>query len=611
MLQRSLLTSVCLLLCTLLWIGSVNAQTAALPDQLHGLATVAGEGMEAAERNDVTGMQHEYDEIHEAWETFEGTVRDANPAAYVEIEAALDGIKDAIQANPVDKAVVSQAFDHFKDEATELAEKLATNSASAPATVSKEVAAPVEQLRALATVAREGMEAAERNDVAGMQHEYNEIHEAWGTFEGAVRDANPTAYVELESALDKVKDAVQASSVDAGAAGQAFDQLLDKANAVAASWDGTADKAATPTLLSSPSDLFKTLEAVAAKLEAQDAEEAREQFALVIQSWPNVEGAIAARSQDAYEAIEGDLGRVSAALKAQPADVAAATTGVQQLRAALAPFTQDQTYGILDAAAIILREGLEALLVVGALLAFLQRSGNQDKSRWIWLGAAIGIVISIGAAFVLQYLFSQVTAGQNRELIEGITGLVAAGLLLYVSYWLHSKASLREWQKYINTQTTQALARGNMISLALLSFLAIFREGAETAIFYLGMAPSIEMRDLFLGLALGVVALVVIAALMFVAGVRLPLRLFFRVAGLLVYYLGFKFLGTGVHALQVAGAVSISPVAFLKEIPLLGIYPTWETLLPQLALLVIAILIYLYLRMLDQRVQAKGVPSIA
>jgi high-affinity iron transporter len=324
-----------------------------------------------------------------------------------------------------------------------------------------------------------------------------------------------------------------------------------------------------------------------------------------------VEGAIAARSQDAYEAIEGDLGRVSAALKAQPADRSAAATGVARLRTTLTPFTQEQTYGILDAAAIILREGLEALLVVGALLAFLKRSGNQAKVRWIWLGAAVGILVSIGAAFVLQYLFSKVTAGQNREVIEGVTGLVAAGLLLYVSYWLHSKASLHEWQKYINTQTTQALARGNMIGLALLSFLAIFREGAETAIFYLGMAPSIQMRDLFLGLALGSVALVVIAALMFIAGVRLPLRLFFRVAGLLVYYLGFKFLGAGVHALQVAGVFSISPVAFLKEIPFLGIYPTWETLLPQMALLVVAILVFLYWRTLDRRVQAKGLTPVA
>ena len=126
--------------------------------------------------------------------------------------------------------------------------------------------------------------------------------------------------------------------------------------------------------------------------------------------------------------------------------------------------------------------------------------------------------------------------------------LIAAALLFYVSYWLHSKASLHAWKKYIDQQTTQALARGSMAGLALLAFLAVFREGAETAVFYLGMAPAIELRDLVLGIAGGALVLIVAAVLMLVVGVKLPLRPFFRVAGLLVYYLGFKFVGTGLHA---------------------------------------------------------------
>ena len=220
----------------------------------------------------------------------------------------------------------------------------------------------------------------------------------------------------------------------------------------------------------------------------------------------------------------------------------------------------------------------------------------------------------MGVALLLQAVFNQVSAGQNRELIEGITSLVAAALLFYVSYWLHSKASLRGWQRYIDVNTTRALARGNLLGLALLAMLAVFREGAETAVFYLGMAPAIQLSDLLLGLALGTAVLIVLAVLMLVVGVRLPLRPFFRIAGLLVFYLGFKFVGTGIHSLQVAGVVPATPIPFLPAIPQLGIFPTWETLIPQLLLLAGAVAVYLHSQSQDRQaraIQAEAVEAPA
>ena len=360
-----------------------------------------------------------------------------------------------------------------------------------------------------------------------------------------------------------------------------------------------------------PAGLLTGLNAVYAAAERTDRDEASAALAQVIATWPSVEGSVAAKSQDAYTAIEQDLGKVSAALKAEPVDRVAAKAVVERLREAVAPFSEQQAYTAFDAAAIVLREGLEALLVVAALLAFLRRSNNQDKQAWIWAGAGIGILLSIVAAVVLQAVFNHVAAGQNREIIEGVTGLLAAAMLFYVSYWLHSKASLRGWQRYIDANTTRALARGNLIGLAMLAVLAVFREGAETTIFYLGMAPSIQLNDLLLGLALGIAVLVVAAWLMLVVGVKLPLRLFFRLASILVFYLGFKFVGTGIHALQVAGAVPSTPVPYLPSIPVLGIYPTWETLLPQVALLAIAGSVFLYLRFQDRRVKLADAPAAA
>lgn len=107
--------------------------------------------------------------------------------------------------------------------------------------------------------------------------------------------------------------------------------------------------------------------------------------------------------------------------------------------------------------------------------------------------------------------------------------------------------------------------------------MAVFREGAETTIFYLGMAPAISTGDLLLGIGIGMLLLGIAAWLMLVGGVRLPVRLFFRIIRFFVFYLGFKFIGTGIHNLQVAGVVGTTPIPFLPAIPVLGIYPTWQT----------------------------------
>ena len=462
------------------------------------------------------------------------------------------------------------------------------------------------QVRGLTDHAGKGIEAAEANKPDLMRAEYLEIDAIWQGFEDQVRDKDPAGYVEIEGALAAIKAAVQAPSPDPATVRAAYQHLDQEANEVADRLGGAATGEPATVPGATPSDLLKLLNTAYAQIERGDSAGAAAQLDGVIRAWPGVEGAIAARSQEAYTEIEVNLGQADAALKAQPANLKEAGVAVARVRDALSPFATDQAYTALDAAAIILREGLEALLVLVALLAFLRRSGNAGKRGWIWAGGAIGVLASIVTALLLQAVFSRVSAGQNREVIEGVTGLIAAALLFYVSYWLHSKASLHAWQGYINQRTTRALASGSMVGLALLAFLAVFREGAETTVFYLGMAPSIALRDLLLGLAIGIAALVVAAALMLVAGVKLPLRPFFRVAGVLVYYLGFKFVGAGIHSLQVAGLAPATLIPGLPAIPFLGFYPIWETVLPQLVLLLGALAAFMYLRARDRRAGAAN-----
>ena len=122
----------------------------------------------------------------------------------------------------------------------------------------------------------------------------------------------------------------------------------------------------------------------------------------------------------------------------------------------------------------------------------------------------------------------------------------------------------------------------------------MFREGAETVLFYVGIASSIQPQDLLLGLALAVLVLSITGFLVLQVGVRIPMQPFFLVTSALIFYLGFKFIGAGIHALQVAEVLSASPTPFLLNIDLLGLFPTWETLIPQVLLVIVAILVIVH-----------------
>lgn len=488
---------------------------------------------------------------------------------------------------------------------TAAAQSVESDSAAASSATSQAAAA----LSALAFHAREGVEAAEANDPAAMQRESIELEATWEAIEDSVRTADPGLYGEIEAALHRVETALAAKPLVATDTTAAFDHLLDEINEGVEHLGAGLTTAAPSTSGATLADFQASLAAALAGVTAHSETDSENAVLAAINLWPGIEGTVAAKSSSAYETVETQLGAAAAALQAEPADWAAAEKALESMQTVLAPVGTEQTYTVFDSAAIMLREGLEALLVIAALLAVLRRSNNQDKQVWIWGGAVLGIVLSIAVAFVLQALFGQVAGGQNRELIEGITSLTAAGLLIYVSYWLHSKASLRGWQRYIDAGTAKALAKGNLIGLGLLSLLAVFREGAETTIFYLGMAPAISTGDLLLGIGIGMLLLGIAAWLMLVGGVRLPVRLFFRIAGFFVFYLGFKFIGTGIHNLQVAGVVGTTPIPFLPAMPVLGIYPTWQTLIPQLLMLAFAVAMGLRLHAQDRRLAAAAVAA--
>lgn len=309
--------------------------------------------------------------------------------------------------------------------------------------------------------------------------------------------------------------------------------------------------------------------------------------------WIDIEGIILTKSQKIYNDTEKDMVTAKAYLSMNPIQPDKALKVIERMQGYLAQVAGKNNYTLIDVMSIILREGLEALLVVIALLGFLKKSGNEDKKGWIFGGVGIGLTVSIILAVLVKVLFAAGTFGNNNFLITGWTGIFAAVMLVYVSYWLHSKSSASEWQNYIKNKSTKALAAGSLFSLGLLAFLAVFREGTETVLFYIGMASSVSITVLLSGVALGAGILVLFAFLMLKVGLKIPMRPFFLVSSLLVFYLGLKFTGMGINGLQIAGVLPATSSENLPAIPWLAVYPSWESIIPQIILVLGAVFMVL------------------
>ena len=236
---------------------------------------------------------------------------------------------------------------------------------------------------------------------------------------------------------------------------------------------------------------------------------------------------------------------------------------------------------------IILREGVEAILVIGAVMAFLIKTGNRHRLRSIWIGCGLALAASAATAVLLQTTLRSLPA--TREVIEGVTMLVAVAVLFSVSYWLISKVEAAKWQAFIKEKVEAALSHGGGRALTLVAFLAVYREGAETALFYQALFNEGQhvLVPISLGIVVGTAALAVIFTLFYRFGVRIPLRPFFAVTSVLLYYMAFVFMGKGIRELQEGNAVSITLIRGFPELPALGIFATVETVLAQLLLLVL------------------------
>ena len=242
---------------------------------------------------------------------------------------------------------------------------------------------------------------------------------------------------------------------------------------------------------------------------------------------------------------------------------------------------------------ILLREGLEALLVIIALSAFLMKTDRRDAMPYLHFGWISALVLG-GATWLVSERLLQIN-GATREVTEGVAALTASAVLLFVSYWLHNKTSAEGWQKFIQGSVESALKGSKLWGLAGLSFITVYREVFETILFYQALWVQTEGNSadaVIEGFLAATLILMVIAWGAIKYSVRLPLRQFFAATGALLLILAFIFAGKGIAALQEAGKIAQTLTSF-PTIEWLGIFPSKEGLVLQAAVLLIALLVYL------------------
>ncbi|MFJ2046429.1 FTR1 family protein [Paenibacillus taichungensis] len=439
--------------------------------------------------------------------------------------------------------------------------------------------------------ARKSLSAMEQGDWTQAELAYKRIVTAWKGTEAPIRQDHFGVYSQLEKDISLVRISMQAEPRKEEQATERMQELVTLLTDYSAGTlkEGEVEDTSASSGVSSLSDLLKLLEQIEQQIQAGDTTSAATGLEQFIVAWPLVEGQVQISSPASYTAIENEMAEASGYVVSNPPNTAKATEVVTRMINRLEPLTATTSYTAWDAALILLREGLEAILVLAALLAYAKKSGETAARRWIWAGAGSGLLLSAALAVVLSLTLAVASSGSTREMIEGYTGLAAVLLMLTVGHWMHSKSNTRSWNSYVQRQVGGALARGSLWSLFAVAGLAILREGAETAIFYIGMAPAIDTSQMLIGMGAALLILIVLAVAIIQFSVRLPVRWFFLTATLLIYYLVFRFLGESIHSLQVSAALGAHVVPSLPTIGWLGMYPTWETFIPQLVVLVFMI----------------------
>ena len=426
--------------------------------------------------------------------------------------------------------------------------------------------------------------AIDTKDVETMKAEYVKYNAAWVRNEGIVRSVEPAYYGKIETTMSLLRSSMEVEPYDYQTTKMYLSDLKKYLD------DFLAGKK-----LEQNSDV-KTLDQGIKLLEESynafvsgDKAQGSQKMKKFIEVWPVIEGDVRTRNASLYTKVESETPIIMVKGNEQKYQ-----DQLKDLIAELSKIDTKSNYNAIDSMLILLREGVEALVIVLSLASALRAAKQRKGLVWVYAGAIVGILASILAAVVLKYSFPALSSGTNREIIEGVVGIFAVIMMISIGIWLHSKSSVKAWKNYMDKKLNVVLSTGSFVSMFALSFLAVFREGAETILFYAGIMPLITTSNLLIGIGLAIVALIILGFAMMKASGKLPISKVFLVLSWLIYILGFKMLGVSIHALQITDMLSNHIIDHMPTIEWLGIYPSYEVVISQIVYMIIVILSMIY-----------------
>ncbi len=423
--------------------------------------------------------------------------------------------------------------------------------------------------------------AIQSKNVEQMKKEYLKFNGVWTRNESFIRSRSVSYYGKVETAMSFLRSSMEVEPFD-------YENTINSFNDLKLSIQDYLEGKKIENNVSGTVTLKEAVDMLKDALEAfknGDKNKGQSKVKEFIQVWPTVEGDVSTRNSALYTKVETQTPIIM---------VKGAEKQYQdQLQGLITELSQIDTkakYTFVDAMFILLREGVEALLIVLALVSSLKAANQKKGLRWVYAGAAAGILASVVIAFILQALFPAVSSGTNREILEGFVGIFAVVMMIGIGFWLHSKSSLKSWKNYIDRKMDVVLSTGSFISMFVLSFLAVFREGAETILFYVGILPLISLQNLIIGVVSAILILIVIALVLIYASSKIKIHQVFFVLTWTIYFLAFKMLGTSIHMLQVVGILPLHVIRFIPTVEVLGIYANIEVFVSQLILIIIIVI---------------------
>lgn len=420
--------------------------------------------------------------------------------------------------------------------------------------------------------------AIQSKNVEQMKKEYLKFNGVWTRNESFIRSRSVSYYGKVETAMSFLRSSMEVEPFD-------YENTMNSFNDLKSSIQDYLDGKKMENNVSGTVTLKEAVDMLKDALEAfknGDKTKGQSKVKEFIQVWPTVEGDVSTRNSALYTKVETQTPIIMVkGTEKQYQDQ------LQELITELSQIDTKAKYTFIDAMFILLREGVEALLIVLALVSSLKAANQKKGLRWVYAGAAAGILASVVIAFILQALFPAVSSGTNREILEGFVGIFAVVMMIGIGFWLHSKSSLKSWKNYIDRKMDVVLSTGSFISMFVLSFLAVFREGAETILFYVGILPLISLQNLITGVVSAILILIVIALVLIYASSKIKIHQVFFILTWTIYFLAFKMLGTSIHMLQVVGILPLHVIHFIPTVEVLGIYANIEVFISQLILIII------------------------